>query len=68
MSNISYLEKEENAKSTTFYKGNVRLGNSSLGIKHPEQFVQVLDICSTLSTYEITILTELIRQSSLLGR
>lgn len=68
MANASYFfYKEENTKPKliSFYKDNVQLGNPSSGIKHPEEFVKVLEICSTLSQYEIAILTDLILESSL---
>ena len=61
MANVSYKEQNSTLhgpKLITFYKDNVQLGNPSSGIKHPE-------VCSALSKYEVTILTDLILESSL---
>jgi hypothetical protein len=68
MANVSYKEQNSTLhgpKLITFYKDNVQLGSPSSGIKHPEEFVKVLETCSALSQYEIAILTDLILESSL---
>jgi hypothetical protein len=58
---VTYKEEEKKGvKYTTFYRGKTQIGNPSSSIKHPELIVKVIASCASLTSYEISILKDLI--------